>query len=151
MDPHLRDPARPRLLRPGAITRAELERALGKKVELPTGHARQSKQPKAQLAPGMLKRHYSPRTPIVLHKKFSIPRRGASDEAWVLAAKPAGPSPKNIFWLDAHGELRGAARQLFALLRRLDDGRFKKIHIALARGGGLADAINDRLRRAAAR
>jgi L-threonylcarbamoyladenylate synthase len=87
----------------------------------------------------------------VLHQKLLIPRGSSSDEAWVLVAKPAGRRAHNVFWLDARGDLRGVARRLFATLRQLDDGRFKKIHVALASGVGLADAINDRLRRAAAR
>ncbi len=147
----VRDPARPRLLRPGAITRAELEFALGRKVAITARRTPQSAVSQAQLAPGLLARHYSPRTPIVLHATLPGRPAGARDEAWVLAAKPKGSTAPNVFWLDAHGELRGAARRLFATLRRLDDGRFKQIHFALARGGGLADAINDRLRRAAAR
>ncbi len=146
----VRDPARPRLLRPGAITQTELERVLGRKVVAPRRRAA-GRKAEAQLAPGLLKRHYSPRTPIVLHRKLPARPAGARNEAWVLTAKPAGPVGRNIFWLDARGDLRGAARQLFATLRRLDDGRFKKIHAALATGGGLAEAINDRLRRAAAR
>ncbi len=147
----VRDPARPRLLRPGAITLADLERALGMKV----GVARRSshgKKSAAQLAPGLLTRHYSPRTPIVLHKKFpALGGASCHHEAWILTAKPAGGVGSNVFWLDACGELRGAARRLFALLRRLDDGRFKRIHVTLVPGGGLADAINDRLQRAAGR
>jgi L-threonylcarbamoyladenylate synthase len=147
----LRDPARPRLLRPGAVTRAELERALGQRVRLIGRDPARGRVREAQVAPGLLARHYSPRTPIVLHATLAAPSNRAPDEAWVLAAKPRGPGAPNVFWLDGRGELRGTARQLFATLRRLDDGRFKKIHIALARGGGLAEAINDRLRRAAAR
>jgi L-threonylcarbamoyladenylate synthase len=147
----VRNPERPRLLRPGAITRAELERTLGVKVAVSGRRSGTRKENAAQLAPGMLKRHYSPRTPIVLHEQLALRDASARDEAWVLAAKPVGSRARNIFWLDARGKLGGAARQLFALLRRLDDGRFKTIHVALAHGGGLADAINDRLRRAAAR
>lgn len=141
----VRDSARPRLLRPGAITRGQLEKVLGKKV----ARGRSAKKTVAQLAPGMLARHYSPRTPVVLHEK--IPARHAADEAWVFLAKPARAAADNVFWLDARGDLRRAARRLFAILRRLDEGRFKKIHVELVRDGGLAEAINDRLRRAAAR
>ena len=147
----VRDPARPRLLRPGAITLVALERALGRKVGVASRRVDRGKISTAQLAPGLLARHYSPRTPIVLHEKLPAPGAGSRHEAWVLAFRPAGQIAPNVFWLDAHGELRGAARRLFALLRRLDDGRFKRIHVALASGGGLADAINDRLRRAAGR
>ena len=96
-------------------------------------------------------RHYSPRTPVVLHKRIPARRSPAAGEAWVLIAKPSRRAGKNIFWLDPRGDLRGAGRRLFAVLRQLDDGRFTRINVELARGTGLADAINDRLQRAAAR
>jgi L-threonylcarbamoyladenylate synthase len=147
----LRNPQRPRLLRPGAITRAELERTLGRKISVAAGSPLRRESSRGQLAPGLLARHYSPRTPVVTHKTISPRAAKRADEAWVTIAKPASHIAKNIFWLDARGDLRGVARRLFATLRQLDDGRFKKIHVELARGHGLADAINDRLRRAAAR
>jgi L-threonylcarbamoyladenylate synthase len=148
----LRDPLRPRLLRPGAITRAELSRALGRPVA--AASATPTRAGTAQVAPGLLARHYSPRTPVVLHARLDAraPARGAADEAWLFLARPAAASArrKNVFWLDPRGELRGAARELFATLRRLDRADYKRIHVELARGAGLAAAINDRLRRAAA-
>jgi L-threonylcarbamoyladenylate synthase len=56
-----------------------------------------------------------------------------------------------VFWLDEKGDSRRAARALFAALRSLDTGPWKVIHAELARDGELSEAINDRLRRAAAR
>ena len=148
----LRDPLHPRLLRPGAITRAQLSLALGRPVA--AARSTVSAAGSAQVAPGLLARHYSPRTPVVLHDRLN-PRqlsRLAPDEAWLFLARPKSATPaKNIFWLDPHGDLRGAARELFSALRRLDRSGFKRIHVELARGEGLALAINDRLRRAAAR
>ena len=145
----LRDPRHPRLLRPGAVTRAGLERTLGVRVlsapvKVKTG---------AQLAPGLLARHYSPRTPVTLHARLSRASAASrpANEAWVYLAKPRGLAGKNIFWLDTHGHLEGVAHNLFATLRRLDGLGFDRIHVELARGQGLADAINDRLRRAASR
>jgi L-threonylcarbamoyladenylate synthase len=146
----LRDPKKPRLLRPGAITRQQLERVLKRKVPPARRSGATKRNSAAQLAPGLLTRHYSPRTRVELHAKMPALTAHA-DEAWLFVAKPPLPPAKNIFWLDARGDLRGAARKLFALLRRLDDGHFTLIHAELARGEGLADAINDRLRRAAAR
>ena len=147
----LRNPQKPRLLRPGAITRAQLERTLGVRVLA----ASSATQPKtgAQLAPGLLARHYSPRKPVTLHAKLSVAavQRSPASEAWVFLAKPKNLSGKNVFWLDADGDLPGVARRLFATLRRVDALRFTRIHVELARGKGLADAINDRLRRAAAK
>ncbi len=145
----LRDPAHPRLLRPGAITRAQLNRALGTRVGAKTTVGRESE---AQVAPGSLKRHYSPHAHVILHAR--LPRRaiagGAPDEAWLFLKRPAGRERPNVFWLDRTGTHAAVARRLFARLRELDQAGFRVIHVELARGTGLAEAINDRLRRAAA-
>jgi L-threonylcarbamoyladenylate synthase len=143
----LRDPAKPVLLRPGAITCEAVSRALGRAVKSAPRRAASAARP--ALAPGLLARHYSPRTPLVLHERID-----AADDphhAYLFIRKPAGRAPRNAFWLDARGDLRGAARRLFAMLRRLDAAGFAAIHAEIAPGDGLAVAINDRLRRAAAR
>jgi L-threonylcarbamoyladenylate synthase len=149
----LRDPGRPVLLRPGAITRAALARALGRPVALPRSRSRPTAE--AAVAPGQGARHYSPSVPVVLHGRLSVRRASAApaDEAWLFLRRPPGRLAGNVFWLDARGTLRGAARNLFARLRQLDRGRFRRIHVecAPAAAGGLAAALNDRLRRAAAR
>ena len=147
----LRDPRRPRLLRPGAVTLTELARTLGVRVRPAPAPTRAKSI--AQLAPGLLARHYSPRTAVTLHSRISpsLASKSPANEAWIFVAKPRGLAGKAIFWLDARGNLRGAARRLFATLRRVDALGFARIHVELARGEGLADAINDRLRRAAAK
>jgi len=147
----LRNPARPRLLRPGSISRAALAAALGRPVAWrgrPVAPASE-----AQVAPGLLLRHYSPRTPLTLHRRLdpAAARLSGLDEAWLFVARPAGRLRKNIFWLDPRGDLRGAARRLFAQLRALDTAGYRRIHAELAAGAGPAAAINDRLTRAAAR
>lgn len=148
----MRDPLKPRLLRPGAITLNELECVLRRKIAWQPSAGNSRGKQAAQIAPGLMKRHYSPRTPLCLHESIVVAKvHPEVDQAWVLISKPASKTGKNVFWLDARGNLRGVARRLFAMLRRLDTGRFSRINVELARGGGLADAINDRLRRAAAR
>ena len=148
----LRDEARPALLRPGALAREAIEAVLSRKLRVPAQPAGGNR---AQVvAPGQLTRHYSPRTPLVLHA--SLPATAAvarhSQEVFVFLARPPTPHPANVRWLDERGDLRGVARRLFAELRALDDGAWKKIHVELARGDdGWAPAINDRLHRAAAK
>lgn len=147
----LRDPARPALLRPGAISRAQLEAVLGVRVADggPVGSAR-----RAQVAPGQLARHYSPRTPATLHARLdpAAAAAGPADEAWLFLARPPGRARPNVHWLDARGDLRGAARRLFACLRELDAAGYRHLNLETAPGDdGFALAINDRLRRAAAR
>lgn len=149
----LRDPMRPRLLRPGAISREALSRALGRPVAW-SGH--QTARPDSpQVAPGSLLRHYSPLTPLVLHRRLTIARaaKGTSDEAWLFLRKPAGRLSQNIYWLDTRGDLPRAARRLFAQLRELDNSGYTRIHVESAPmdRDGPATAINDRLRRAAAK
>jgi L-threonylcarbamoyladenylate synthase len=146
----VRNPRIPRLLRPGAITREQLEHVLGGRVAVARRSATTPRG--AQLAPGLLKRHYSPHTPVVLHD-IAAPADWLSagpDEAWLLITKPKRATPPNVFWLDARGNLRGVGRRLFSQLRQLDTAGYRRIHVELAPGGGLAEAINDRLRRAAA-
>ncbi len=147
----VRDPKRPRLLRPGAVTRAQIEAVLGARVSLPPRkRARAAAQ--AQLAPGMLTRHYSPRTPVALARTTAAwaPNR-TPQEAFVYLRRPAGRAAANVHWLDPKGDLRGVARRLFATLRALDTQGYARIHVELASGDGLAEAINDRLQRAAAK
>jgi L-threonylcarbamoyladenylate synthase len=144
----LRDERHPRLLRPGAITRAQIASALGQPVPV-VRHAAAKGATYAQAAPGMMHRHYSPKTPVTLHHAL----HAANDEsaAFVYQRKPAGRQGPNVFWFDERGEPRRVARRLFALLRQLDQAGYSRLHIEMAPGDGLADAINDRLRRAAAR
>ena len=105
----------------------------------------------AQVAPGLMKRHYSPRTPVVLHERIpaGAARKGPADVAWLLVSGPGSAAGGNIFCLDRRGDLRAAARRLFSTLRAIDQAGFRLINAELARGEGLAEAINDRLRRAA--
>jgi L-threonylcarbamoyladenylate synthase len=145
----LRDPRRPAILRPGAITRDEIANVLG----VPVARSRKpAAGRRARLAPGQMARHYSPQTPVVLHARLS-PRAARENprDAWLFVSRPAGVRGKNIFWLDAKGDLRRAARRLFAALRELDEGGFRRIHVERPAGAGMAEALADRIGRAAAR
>ena len=150
----LRDPQRPTILRPGGITAAELERHLGR----PLAHAKRRQSTSApqegQIAPGLLARHYSPRTPLTLHDRLAPPATNAKSqphEAFVYLRRPDRNLAPNVFWLDAKGELAGIARRLFATLRKIDAMNFRRIHVERPAATGLGLAINDRLARAAAR
>lgn len=152
----LRDPRHPAILRPGAIERREIERVLGVRVTAHQGT--KVKKDRAAVAPGLLARHYSPRTPIELHDR--LPRRtnaaATPREAFLFLRKPATPArrkaPANVFWLSEDGSLAAVAHSLFATLRQLDGAAWEKIHAERAPGrSALALAINDRLTRAAAK
>ena len=109
------------------------------------------RRPAARVAPGQMARHYSPRTPVVLHGRLTLraAARGRGD-AWLFLSRPPGARAANVFWLDSGGDLRRAARRLFAALRELDDAGFRRIHVERPAGPGIAEALRDRLARAAA-
>jgi len=143
------NPKKPRVLRPGAVTAAQLEKFLGVKV-----HGAKSRGARArQLAPGMLERHYSPHTPLVLGRKPT--GRPPAGVATVLLRRPQGRRPgEHVFWLSRHGALTEVARNLYGVLRRADAGGYTQIRmepLPAADASGLAAAINDRLKRAAAK
>ena len=123
----------PRLLRPGAITRAEIEALIGPLAEAEADAAR---------SPGRLARHYAPNAPLRLNA--DAPRPG---EAYLAF----GPSPSHAptFSLSPTGDLREAATRLFSVLRAADALAPTAIAVAPIPEHGLGEAINDRLRRAA--
>ncbi len=145
----LSDPASARLLRPGPIPREALEAALGAPIEAVT---RAAPSDQAQLAPGMLERHYSPRTPIRLFARGGSPAIPAGRVALLLQSRrAAAPAGAQTFYLSETGDPAEAARALFALLRQLDRLGLEVIVAELAEESGVGVALNDRLRRAAAR
>jgi L-threonylcarbamoyladenylate synthase len=146
----LREPGRPVLLRPGGIPVEAIEAVLG----LAVGRRRAAGAvADAQPAPGMLTQHYSPRTPVILHEAPLRAEQAAAlpaDAAVLFVARVADPRP-NWRWLSEGGDVAEAGRRLYAVLRELDRAGFTAIHCELAPPAGLGAALNDRLRRAAAR
>ena len=144
----LTDPARPRLLRPGMITAGQLRECLGQPVHRVDGRRGQAEA--RLLAPGMLARHYSPRTPLVIKRRWTPPPAGVAGILW---RQPGSRPAKNLFWFSRRGSLAEVARNLYRVLRLADEGNFRQIWVEPPPGNadGLAAAINDRLHRAAAR
>lgn len=131
--------SRPRMLRPGGITKEQIEKLLG-----PLEEAHESTP---VLAPGMLASHYAPSLPVRLDA------RNVSAEEALLAFGPddlikGGAMRLN---LSRTGDLHEAAANLFAMLRELDQPRFRSIAVMPIPNKGLGAAINDRLKRASTR
>lgn len=141
------NPQCPRILRPGAINAAMLEKFLGQSLGAPPPR-RAGPQPLP--APGLLARHYSPRTRLRLRDPGL---RRPRDVAGIFLCKPADETSANTSWLSKRGALSEIARNLYRVLRKADQGRFREIWIEPlpAGAGGLAAAIRDRLKRAAAK
>ncbi len=135
----------PALLRPGGVPRAAIERVLGRALtEATPGIAVED----APLAPGMLASHYAPRTRVRLDARSVAPGEA------LLAFGPQGVAGSEkalkTLNLSARGDLIEAAANLFSHLRALDAAGVTCIAVMPLPHEGLGEAINDRLRRAAA-
>lgn len=119
------------LLRPGAVTRAEIEALVGPVDTAGEGHR----------SPGRLTLHYAPDAPV------RIEATQARDGEILLGF---GPGRGEARWsLSPTGDLREAAANLFRRLREADREHPVGIAVAPVPDYGLGEAINDRLRRAA--
>lgn len=127
------------ILRPGGVTKSEIEEFLGSKV-LTVEEANIS----TISAPGMMKKHYSPKLPVRLNAAF--PNDG---EAFLAFGKTDVACDLN---LSRDGDLKEAARNLFEFMKKLDDSkRFNGIAIMPIPNFEIGVAINDRISRAAAK
>jgi L-threonylcarbamoyladenylate synthase len=136
----------PMLLRPGGLPRGEIERVLGRALLRPPQDAdSDSGQP---LAPGMLASHYAPRTRVRLNASSLAP--GEALLAFGSHAMPGVDAASVVMNLSARGDLTEAAANLFGYLRALDARGAHGIAVMPVPGHDLGEAINDRLRRAAA-
>ncbi|MBD8907222.1 L-threonylcarbamoyladenylate synthase [Methylorubrum zatmanii] len=132
----------PRLLRPGGVTREAIAALLGFD---PAAAGDPGAQP---VGPGLLASHYAPRAGVRLDATAIAP-----GEAALLfgAFRPEGlKRAAAVESLSERGDPAEAAARLFGALRRLDASGAAVIAVAPVPGEGLGEAINDRLRRAAA-
>jgi L-threonylcarbamoyladenylate synthase len=119
-------------LRAGALPRDEIERALDRPIAV-------AKEGGPVTAPGMLASHYAPRASLRLDASTGRPGEILLGFGAVAGTLNLSPS----------ADLREAARNLFAMLHELD-ATAEKIAVAPIPHRGLGEAINDRLKRAAA-
>ena len=119
------------LLRPGSVTRDEIEALVGPLD--PGGEGYRS--------PGRLALHYAPDAPV------RIEAAAARDGEILLGFGPGVGDPR---WsLSPSGDLREAAANLFRRLREADREAPVGIAVSPIPAHGLGEAINDRLKRAA--
>jgi L-threonylcarbamoyladenylate synthase len=137
----------PVLLRPGTLTRQQIERACGERLRSPEEVA------DAPRASGTLESHYAPNAKVRLMDGRSLQ----------TALDVLGPDAASIA-VYARRELRGragrmrrmpddaaeTARQLFAVLREFDAAGVKLIWVEAPPDAPEWDGVRDRLRRAAA-
>lgn len=136
----------PVLLRPGRIGAAEIETALGVPVARSGAHV-----PRAS---GMLAAHYAPSVPLVLAATADLDRivreQSSSLPVAVLARHARPRDSRAALWQGAAADAQGYAHDLYALLRFLDRAGCGVIVAELPPELPEWEAVQDRLRRAAA-
>ena len=141
----------PVILRPGGVTAEQIEEVLGVHPELAESNEVNPK------SPGMLLKHYAPSIPLRLNAADLKPGEAllafGSDKFMGIRGGGAAKDlpPESRMNLSEEGDLHEAAANLFAMLRALDKPHHAGIAVMAIPGKGLGVAINDRLRRAAAK
>lgn len=134
-----------RLLRPGDVTRKQLEAVLGEAVvEADTGAPR---------APGRLAQHYAPRTPMELVEPTALAARvnalrGTRLAVLAPAMELLDRTDDVALRLIAPAQADEYARRLYALLHQLDAAGAQRILVVRPPRGPQWEAIRDRLERA---
>jgi L-threonylcarbamoyladenylate synthase len=138
----------PRLLRPGLVSPAQIEAVIGR-IVLPAAMA-PSGSPLP--SPGMLTRHYAPRTPLELAEddgraRVEELRRAGLRVGWLTFG---GDQLDSVTTVTMPADPAGYAAALYAALHILDGAAVDRIIVAQPPDAPEWLAVRDRLRRAAA-
>lgn len=146
----------PRLLRPGGITPEQLKEVLGD-LTVDKAVTAQIDKDEVVKAPGMKYRHYAPKAPVVIvsgsrEAAASYIRRHYQPGQRVLCFQEELALYKGCDPLSYGNESDPATLSagLFDALRKLDTPEVTKVYARCPVGGGIAYAVQNRLKKAAA-
>ncbi|HZP24955.1 MAG TPA: L-threonylcarbamoyladenylate synthase [Terriglobales bacterium] len=129
----------PMLLRPGGISRQQIEAVIGPVAQLNEAPAA------AHPAPGLHPRHYSPRTRLLLVRNGELPRTGTG--AYLELKHPPIGAVRELVQMAA--DAAAYAERLYSTLHRLDALGYDWIAVDTPPDTPEWEAVRDRLRRAA--
>ena len=129
----------PLVLRPGAVSLADLQRVL------PRARTVSSEHDAARRSPGTRHRHYAPAARVRLAGLADA--RPGPDAAWIGLSAP----PPGYAWATVCRDVPDYARRLFDAFRRADADGLARVDAEPVPDDGLGAALMDRLRRAAQR
>ena len=146
----------PRLLRPGGITPAQLRSVLGELVVDKAVTAQIDKDAVVK-APGMKYKHYAPACDVVIVS-------GSREKAAAYIHSHFQPQDRVLCFQEelplytdcrplAYGmesDVESLSAGLFAALRELDDPQIRRVYARCPEGEGVAYAVQNRLKKAAA-
>ena len=131
----------PLLLRPGGISRRQIEDVIGP-IAQPT-----EAPAVAHPAPGMHPRHYSPRTKLLLVCDGKVPPAGVG--AYLQLRHPPAAQVREVIAMPTEAE--SYAAQLYRVLHELDTRNYDWIAVNTPPDTPEWEAVRDRLQRAAAK
>lgn len=138
----------PIILRPGSITREQLEETLNCSV-VTKQHVESSSGP--NLSPGLLSKHYAPRTPVRFLNSIDKNELGTYKRIGVILFDKTSPVPPNacvVRYASTSSNVQEIAHHLFRELRELDTEDLDIIAVDICDPSGIGLAIMDRLTRA---
>jgi L-threonylcarbamoyladenylate synthase len=130
------------LYREGGVPAEALEKVLGAPIR------RAVAVDAHPVAPGRLKSHYAPSTPLFLGRLEQLARLFPVEECAVICFSDTGLRAKHLFTLSSASDLHEAARNLFGILRQADSCNAVAILVEPVPNEGIGRSINDRLQRA---
>ncbi len=147
---------KPMLLRPGYVTKEQMETVLGEEVLVSPAILDKLKEGEVARSPGMKYKHYAPRAEITIvrsdltaYKKFLAAQ--AASGVWALCFDGEGQDlPVPSIEYGRQGDGAAQARRLFTALRDLDKNGAVKVYARCPQSDGVSMAVYNRLIRAAA-
>ena len=147
---------KPVILRPGVVTKAQIEKVLGVEVAVAAAITQEVKRDEKVLSPGMKYKHYAPDADLILIKgsfaDFSDYIGGMpKDKAYCLCfdgEEKDLPMPAFSYGKEGHGATQ--AKNLFSTLRKLDKAGARTVYVRCPDEEGVSLAVYNRLLRAAA-
>ncbi len=129
---------RPNILRLGGLSSFKINKTLKININI------NKKQKGKYKSPGMMKKHYAPKTEMRLNANKPL-----AGEVWLgFGAEKTNVKVKKEN-LSLKGNIEEAAVNLYSMLRKLDNYKAKKIAVAKIPNDGMGEAINDRLKKGA--
>jgi L-threonylcarbamoyladenylate synthase len=128
----------PVLLRPGRISKQDLESVIGTIRDKAASSPRHS---------GGLERHYAPRTPARMVPAHALDKEISKGRSVAVLAF-SRPDERVDYWLRMPREPQAYAQRLYAALRELDGANCEQILVEAPPDDPQWDAVRDRLKRA---
>jgi L-threonylcarbamoyladenylate synthase len=130
---------KPVLLRPGHISKEDLEGIVGALQERTAASPRHS---------GSMERHYAPRTPARLVPSHELDKTITQAKRSVAVLAFSRPDERVDYWLRMPRDAKAYAQRLYAALRELDTAECQEILIEAPPESPDWSAVRDRLKRA---